>query len=112
MKETLGLISAAKFCSCQAKHPGSCVYYRVSLGWSAADRVVLRKDDPAASTSVTKPDFIGEVLRSILSIDVRHRMNNQSGGAKTLYDTLAETAVDKELRWCSSREAIAGSYPT
>jgi hypothetical protein len=45
-----------------------------------------------------RPSLVGKALSLLLAVNVRHRMDGQSGGAEAFNDALAEAAVDEELR--------------
>jgi len=97
MDEALGLLDTAEFRAHQTEHLDGRVDHCVPLSRSAADGVVLGKHDPAVPTGIAQPDLVGKAPGSILPLDVRHRMDDQSCGAQTIDDALAEAAVDEEL---------------
>src|ERR1700755_1366603 len=96
-KKPLDLLSPAQLRGRETKDSHRSPDQSFALGRPAADGVVLGQDDPVVLAGISQPDLVSEVLSSILSIDIRHRMEGQTRGTYSVDAALTQAAVDEHL---------------
>jgi hypothetical protein len=92
------LLGSAKVRRGKAEHPNASFHQGIALVGSSPNRPILSEDNPALGSGVFQPFLVAQFLRATLAVDVRHRINPQTGAPQSEHDAFTETSVDKELQ--------------